>query len=141
MTSKSLWQLPSRSTRRLFCSAIHCNQVKRFLESETLNLSLRRMLETVLRQRAGRSVRYDRRLRKAEVAGSNPARSTTSARCLRKPYLFSSRMVGLPVPIPNRVQVLTTKVFRTKTRVRISREKPLHMLRNTLIELLDYGFF
>jgi integrase len=35
------------------------------------------VFEKCPRQRAGRSVWYDRRLRKAEVAGSNPARSTS----------------------------------------------------------------
>jgi hypothetical protein len=33
-------------------------------------------IQEVTAERAGRSVWYDRRLRKAEAAGSNPARST-----------------------------------------------------------------
>ena len=48
----------------------------KWLASETLNSVLIRVFERCLEQRAGRSVWYDRRLRKAEVAGSNPARST-----------------------------------------------------------------
>jgi hypothetical protein len=50
-----------------------------YLETQTIKPSTNLLTEGSSQEetsRAGRSVRYDRRLRKAEVAGSNPARST-----------------------------------------------------------------